>query len=326
MILFVEIIKRELNIKRLLQPDKSRQRNDLLRKVIRSKYLLILLLPCIIYYILFAYLPMWGILIAFKNYQLFAGFLKSPWVGFKYFKLFFSSPDIFELLRNTFLIGLYSLIWGFPFPLIFALILNEVKNLKFKKLVQTISYMPHFLSTVVVVGLIQLFLSPTYGFVNQILQRLRCGTIVFLQKSSYFRTIYISSGVWQNLGWNAIIYIAALTNIDPNLYEAAKIDGANRFNCLIYITLPCISQTIITLFLLSTGNIVSVGFEKVFLLSNDAVLNVADVIQTYVWRQGLQNANFSYGTAVGLFNSVINLLFLVMGNFLARRYSETSLW
>lgn len=322
----VEISKIEANKKSLLQLRQSKDRSELSKKIIRSKYLLILLLPCTIYYILFAYLPMWGVLVAFKNYKLFTGFIESEWVGLKYFSLFLSSPDMLELFRNTFLIGVYSLFWGFPFPLIFALLLNEVKNLRFKKLVQTISYMPHFLSTVVVVGLVQLFLSPTFGFVNHIIQKLGYDTIVFMQKSAYFRTIYISSGIWQNLGWNAIIYIAALTNIDPNLYEAAMIDGANRLKRLIYITLPCISPTIITLFLLSTGNIVSVGFEKVYLLSNDAILNVADVIQTYVWRQGLQNANFSYGTAVGLFNSIINLLFLVVSNSLARRYSETSLW
>jgi putative aldouronate transport system permease protein len=233
---------------------------------------------------------------------------------------------MFNILSNTFLLGLYSLLWGFPFPLIFALILNEVRNRKFKKIVQTISYLPHFLSTVVVVGLIQLFLSPTFGFVNQIIERMGFEKIVFLQKASFFRTIYISSDIWQGLGWNAIIYMAALSNIDPNLYEASMIDGTGRFKKLIYITLPSISPTIITLLLLSMGTILSVGFEKTYLLQNPAILSKADVIQTYVWRQGLQRGNFSYGTAVGLFNSVINLFFLVISNSLARKFSETSLW
>ena len=298
----------------------------LLKRIIKSKYLILLLLPCLLYYIIFSYFPMWGVLIAFKNYKAYIGFTGSEWVGLKYFKLFFSSPDMFELFRNTFLLGFYSLLWGFPFPLVFALVLNEVKILKFKKLVQTISYMPHFLSTVVVVGLVQLFLSPTFGFVNQSLQKVGFEKIVFLQNPSYFRTIFISMGIWQNIGWGAIIYIAALSRIDPNLYEAAMIDGANRFQKLAYITLPCISPTIITLFLLSTGEILGVGFEKAFLMQNDAILSTADVIQTYVWRQGLQRGNFSYATAVGLFNSVINLFFLILSNTLARRYSDTSLW
>jgi len=301
-------------------------RNSLLKRINRSKYLLVLLIPCIIYYIIFSYVPMWGVLIAFKNYKVYTGFAGSDWVGIKYFRLFFSSPDMFELLRNTFLLGLYSLLWGFPFPLIFALVLNEAKPLKFKKAVQTISYIPHFLSTVVVVGLVQLFLSPTFGFVNKIIEDLGFARIVFLQNPEYFRTIFISTGIWQNIGWGAIVYIAALSRIDPNLYEAAMIDGANRFKKLIYITLPCISPTIITLFLLATGEILGVGFEKAYLLQNDAILSTADVIQTYVWRQGLQRGNFSYATAVGLFNSVVNLFFLVLSNTLARRYSETSLW
>jgi len=269
---------------------------------------------------------MWGVLISFKNYKLFGGFAASEWVGLKYFKMFLSSPDCFNLLRNTFLLGLYTIVWGFPFPLIFALFLNEVKNIKFKKLAQTVSYMPHFLSTVVIVGLVQLFLSPTFGIVNQVMHNMGMEKIVFLQEASYFRTIYVAMTVWQNMGWDAIIYIAALSNVDPNLYEAAMIDGAGRFKKLVYITLPCISPTIITLLLLSMGNILSVGFEKTFLLQNPLILSKADVIQTYVWRQGLQRGNISYGTAIGLFNSVINLFFLYSSNLLARKFSDTSLW
>lgn len=299
---------------------------QLTKQISASKYLLILLLPCLIYYILFHYTPMWGVLISFKNYKLFGGFAASEWVGLKYFKMFLSSPDCFNLLRNTFLLGLYTIVWGFPFPLIFALFLNEVKNIKFKKLAQTVSYMPHFLSTVVIVGLVQLFLSPTFGIVNQVMHNMGMEKIVFLQEASYFRTIYVAMTVWQNMGWDAIIYIAALSNVDPNLYEAAMIDGAGRFKKLVYITLPCISPTIITLLLLSMGNILSVGFEKTFLLQNPLILSKADVIQTYVWRQGLQRGNISYGTAIGLFNSVINLFFLYSSNLLARKFSDTSLW
>lgn len=304
----------------------EKKQSRLYKKFHVSRYLLIMLLPALLYFILFAYVPMWGVLIAFKNYKLFIGFGGSEWVGLKYFRLFFSSSDMFNILRNTFLLGSYSILWGFPFPLVFALILNEVKNLRYKKFVQTVSYMPYFLSTVVVVGLVQLFLSPTYGIINQIIERLGYEKVVFLQNASYFRTIFISSGIWQHMGWDAIVYIAALSNIDPNLYEAAMIDGANRFKRLVHITLPCISATIITLLLLRMGSVVNVSFEKVFLLQNEAIYSISDVIQTYVWRQGLQAGNFSYGTAVGLFNSVVNLIFLIASNFLAKRFSETSLW
>jgi len=307
-------------------PELKPVRKPLIKQISASKYLLILLLPCIIYYILFAYTPMWGVLISFKNFKLFGGFAASEWVGLKYFEMFLSSPDCFNILRNTFLLGLFTIVWGFPFPLIFALLLNEVKNLKFKKFTQTVSYMPHFLSTVVIIGMVQLFLSPTFGIVNQVMQNMGLEKVVFLQEASFFRTIYVSSGVWQSMGWNAIIYIAALSNVDPNLYEAAMIDGAGRFKRLVYITLPCISPTIITLLLLSTGSILSVGFEKTFLLQNPVIMSTTDVIQTYVWRQGLQRGNISYGTAIGLFNSVINLFFLYISNFLARKFSETSLW
>ena len=302
------------------------KQSEFLYRFNASKYLLILLLPALIYFVLFAYVPMYGVIAAFKNYKLFLGLSASEWVGLKYFKLFFSSSDMFIILKNTILLGVYTLMWSFPFSLIFALVLNEVKHLRYKKLVQTVSYMPYFISTVVIAGLVQLFLSPTYGIVNQIIDSLGFEKVVFLQNPSYFRTIFVASDVWQKMGWDAIIYIAALANIDPNLYEAAMIDGANRFERMIHITLPCISATIITLLLLKMGSVVNVSFEKVFLLQNEAIYSTSDVIQTYVWRQGLQAGNFSYGTAVGLFNSVVNTIFLIGSNFLARRYSETSLW
>lgn len=303
-----------------------KKQSEFLHRLDASKYLLLLLLPALIYFFIFAYVPMYGVIAAFKNYKLFLGLNASEWVGFKYFELFFSSSDMLVILKNTILLGVYTLLWSFPFSLIFALVLNEVKHLRYKKLVQTVSYMPYFISTVVIVGLVQLFLSPTYGIVNHIIESFGYEKVVFLQNASYFRTIFIASDIWQKMGWDAIIYIAALANIDPNLYEAAMIDGANRFERLIHITLPCISATIITLLLLKMGSVVNVSFEKVFLLQNEAIYSTSDVIQTYVWRQGLQAGNFSYGTAVGLFNSVVNTIFLIGSNFLARRYSETSLW
>ena len=301
-------------------------KKNIMKAIFDSRYLLLLLLPCMVYFILFHYIPMWGVLIAFKDFKVFKGFQNSEWVGFKYFMLFFKSYDMFPVIRNTFLLGAYSIIWGFPMPLIFALVLNEVRNLKFKKLVQTVSYMPHFLSTVVVVGIIQLVLSSTNGVANQVISNLGFEKINFLQKSAYFRSIYIVSDIWQGMGWGAIVYIAALASIDPQLYEAAVIDGANKFVQLVKITLPCIAPTIITLLLLRVGRVLGVGFEKVFLLQNPTIYSTSDVISTFVYRQGMTEGNFSYGTAVGLFNTVINLVFLVSSNTLAKKFSETSLW
>lgn len=302
------------------------KRNSIERQIYQSRHLLLLLLPCIIYFILFHYVPMWGVLIAFKDYKAFLGFKGSKWVGLKYFRLFLGSRDIVPLLRNTFLIGFYMIVWGFPMPLIFALVLNEVNNTRAKKFVQTVSYMPHFLSTVVVVGIIQLLLSPTNGIVNQLIESFGYEKINFLQTPKYFRTIYVASGIWQETGWGAIIYMAALSGIDPQLYEAASIDGAGKFRQLISITLPSIAPTIITLLLLRMGRVLSVGFEKVYLLQNPTIYSTSDVISTYVYRQGMTSGNFSYGTAVGLFNTLINLIFLVTSNYLARHFSETSLW
>lgn len=294
------------------------------KKFLGSKYLLLLFTPCFVYYVLFKYLPLWGILISFKNYSPFIGFLDSPWVGFKYFKMFFAYNGFFRLIRNTFLLSFYSLLWGFPAPIIFALILNEVRNMRIKRLVQTVSYLPHFISTVVVVSMVKMFLSPR-GVINSLLINIGIGRIDFMTDPGYFRTIYVASGIWQDLGWGSIIYLSALANIDPNLYEAALIDGANKLKQLIYITLPCIAPTIITMFLLRTGGLLSVGFEKVYLMQVPVTYETSDVINTFVFRQGLISGNFSYASAVGLFNSVVNVIFLVTANYLAR-YSENSLW
>lgn len=298
----------------------------MLRKINDSKILLLMVLPTILYFVIFHYKPMWGVLIAFKDYSVFNGFAASPWVGFKYFNLFFSNPDAWRLIKNTVLLSLYSLLWGFPAPIIFALILNEVKNIKAKKFVQTVSYMPHFISTVVLAGMVTMFLSPSTGVVNNLLASLGFERIHFLGKASCFRTIYVASSIWQGLGWGSIIYLAAITNIDPQLYESAIIDGANKLKQVLHITLPCIAPTMITLFLLSLGNIMNVGFEKAFLLQSPAIYETADVISTFVYRQGIKGGNFSYATAVGLFNSAVNVIFLVVANMIAKRTSETSLW
>lgn len=291
-----------------------------------SKYLLLLFLPCFIYYIVFKYVPMWGVLVSFKNYMVFKGFFESPWVGFKYYKMFFSSPDAFVIIKNTLVLGVLTLLWTFPIPIIFALILNEVRALKFKKVVQTVSYMPHFISQVIVVSMVMMFLSPTHGVVNTIIEALGGTKINFMVQPGWFRPIYIISEIWQGMGWGAIIYLAALTNVDPQLYEAATIDGASRWKQTLYVTLPGIIPTIITMFLLRTGSILDVGFEKVLLMQNPAIYSTSDVISTFVYRQGLISGNISYASAVGLFNSVVNLFFILLSNYLSRRYSETSLW
>lgn len=291
-----------------------------------GKYLLVLFFPCLLYFVLFVYRPMWGVLIAFKNYKDMLGFSGSAWVGLKYFRLFLESPDAYKIIRNTFLLGLYGLLWGFPFPILFALVLNDVQNAVVRKFVQTVSYLPYFISQVVVVGMVLSFLSPTSGVVNDAIRALGGKPVVFMSDSSWFRTIYIASDIWQHMGWTAIIYIAALANIDVQLYDAARIDGCSRLRIIRHVDLPGIAPTIIVMFLLNTGRMLNVGFEKVLLMYNPAIYETADIVSTYVYRQGLGFGNYSYATAIDLFQSGISLVFIVACNALARRYSETSLW
>lgn len=299
---------------------------SLLKRLRESKYLLLLFTPCLIYYLLFKYLPMWGVLIPFKNYKLFKGFLQSDWVGLDNFIRMFHSLDFPRLVSNTLVLGVLVLVCGFPFPIIFALILNEVRNVHFKKIVQTVSYMPYFMSSVIIVGMLRMFLNPRNGIVNDIIASLGYEKINFLLNPSWFKPIYIISDIWQYTGFGAIIYLAALSNIDVQIYESALIDGANKWKQLIYITLPSIAPVIIVMLLLNTGTVVDIGFEKVFLLQNAATYASTDVIVTFVYRQGLLSGNVSYGATFGLFNSFINLLFIYFSNRMARKYSETSLW
>ena len=296
------------------------------RKFLESRYLLLLFLPCFIYLVMFKYAPMWGILIAFKNYKLSVGLLHSPWVGFKHFVTFFQNPMALKLIRNTFLLGLYSLLWGFPMPIILALVLNEVRMVKVKRFIQTVSYLPYFISTVVIAGMLREFLSPN-GVINQLIRSLGGHTIVFFNYASWFRTIYISSDIWQFVGWGAIIYIAALSNIDTELYNSASIDGCNKFQKIIHIDIPGIAPTIIILFLLNTGSILSVGFEKILLLYNPLLYDTADVISTYMYRAGFTGSpDYGYAAAVGLFQTVVCFAFILMSNTIAKKVSETNLW
>ena len=296
------------------------------RKLKDGKYLLILAIPTVICLALFYYLPMYGVIIAFMDYKPFKGFVGSEWVGFANFERFFNYKFFWRTLRNTMLLSVFSLLWGFPAPIIFALLLNEVTNTKFKKLVQTISYMPHFYSTVVVVGLFTMFLAPTGGLITKFLATLGVQNNNILVDARYFRTLYIMSEIWQNMGWGAIIYLAALTNIDPQLYEAATVDGAGKLRCQWSITLPTITPTITTMLLLNLGGILRVGFERAYLFQKPSTYETSEIISTYVYKAGLEQNNFSYGAAVDLFNSVISLILLISANFIAKKVGETSLW
>ncbi|SDC63702.1 putative aldouronate transport system permease protein [Paenibacillus sp. UNCCL117] len=301
-------------------------KSEFLKKWSRSKYLLLLFLPTLLYYILFKYVPMFGIIVSFKDYNLFKGIWESSWVGLKYFRMFFESPDAFKLIRNTFLLGVYKLIFGFPAPIILALLLNEVRQMAFKKFVQTVSYLPHFISNVVVVSMLVLFLSPSSGIVNHLMEWMGLEPVNFMANEKMFRSIYVLSEIWQHVGWETIIYLAALTSIDPQLYEAAKMDGAGRWKQMTQVTLPGIRPAIIIVLILNVGSVLEIGFEKVFLMLNPAIYGTADILSTFVYRTGIEKGNYSYATAIDLFTSLINLIFILTANWVSRRTSETSLW
>ncbi|MFD0960851.1 ABC transporter permease [Paenibacillus chungangensis] len=297
-----------------------------LRHIKRDRQLLILLIPCIVFFVLFRYGPIYGLIIAFKDYKVFTGILASEWVGFEKFIKFFSSPDFWLLFRNTFLLGLYTLLWSFPFPIIFAVLLNEVRLIWFKKWVQTLSYLPAFLSVVIVSSMIIDFLSPGRGLMNQFIAWLGFEKIYFLSMPEWFRTIYISSDIWSSMGYEAIIFLAAIAGISPTLYEAAKVDGCKRWHMMRYITIPSLMPTILILFIIKSGAMFRIGYEKVLLLYNSLTYEVADVFSTYVYRKGLLEYDYSYASAVGLFESLIALVMLLITNLMSRRLGGRSLW
>lgn len=286
----------------------------------------ILLLPALIYFLVFCYGPMYGVQIAFKDFIANKGIWGSEWVGFKHFIRFFESPYFWSLIRNTLRISVYSLILGFPLPIVLALILNEVKNSKLKKAVQTITYAPYFISTVVMCGMIVTFLNPTTGIFNRMITGLGAEAIPFMSKDGMFPLIYVISGIWQGTGWGSVIYFAALSGVDPQLLEAATIDGATRFQKIRYVNLPVIIPTMVIMLILNSGSLLSVGYEKIFLLQNPLNTATSEVISTYVYKIGLVNAQYSFSTAVGLMNSVVNLVLLTIVNLFSRKVSETSLW
>lgn len=300
---------------------------DLIKRIKKNKFLILLFLPGLLYFIIFDYIPMGGIVLAFKDYNVFKGIFNSPWVGFRYFEAFFSDPNFFRLLRNTVLLSVYNLIFSFPAPLILALLLNELKWSPFKKVVQTVTYVPHFISTAIIVGIMVTFLSPSTGIINTLLHSIfNIEPIYFFGDPAYFRTLYIASGIWAHIGFGSIIYLAAIAGVDPQLYEACKIDGGDRWKQLIHITIPGIIPTIVILLILNIGGLMSVGSEKVLLMYNPLTYETADVYSTYVYRIGLMGANFSIGTAIGLFNNIVGLILIILANRIARRVSEHSLW
>ena len=292
----------------------------------RYRYLyLFFALPLLLYYIVFKYVPLYGLQIAFKDYRITRTIWECPWVGFEHFQDFFSSIYFFRTLKNTLIISCLNLVFGFPAPIIFALLLNEVQNSKFKKVVQTVTYLPHFVSTVVICGLIVSF-SAKDGLFSDIIELFGGTRSDLLMSKEAFRPIYIASGIWSGFGWGSIIYLSALSSVDQEQYEAAYIDGAKRFQRMIYITLPGILPTIVIKLIMEVGSLMSVGHEKILLLYSPLTYEVADVISTYVYRKGLVDNDYSYSTAVGLFNSVINIILLVFTNTVSRRLTDTSLW
>ncbi len=296
------------------------------KSIKRDRQLVLMLVPVVIFFLVFSYYPLYGIIIAFKDYSISKGILGSPWAGLRYFEQFFGSPYFSRLLRNTILISVYSLLWGFPIPILFALALNEFKDGKFKRVIQTVSYLPHFISLVVICGILIDIFSPQGGVINAMLYHLTGKKINFFGEPEWFRTMYVGSGVWQEFGWNSIIYLAAISGINPDLYEAARIDGAGRLRQIWHVTLPGIKPTILTLLILNLGNIMSVGYEKIILLYSPATYETADVISTYVYRTGLLSQQYSYAGAVGLFNSVINIAILLLCNFVGKKFFGVGIW
>lgn len=301
------------------------KKKNLFRRMLDYKHIYIILLPTLLYYLIFKYIPMFGNVIAFQDYKITRGVFESEFVGFKNFVEFLTNYKFFELLRNTISINVLNLVLGFPAPILLALLLNEVKNLRFKKSVQTITYMPHFISTVVVSSLLLTFLSSD-GLFNGLREIFGADKISFMTEPKYFHMIYVLSGIWQGIGWNSIIYISAISSVSQELYEAATIDGASRFKQALHVTLPGIRETIIILLIMNIGQMLSLGYEKIILLYNPSIYETADVISTYVYRRGLLEGDYSYSAAVGMFNSVINFALLMTSNAISKKVSGSGLW
>lgn len=290
--------------------------------------LYLLLLPTLIYAAIFLYGPMYGLLIAFKDYNSKLGVTGSPWADpfYKYLQRFFTSYNCGKLIGNTLTISLYTLAASFPIPILFALMLNQLPNGKFKKLVQTVSYAPHFISTVVLVSMLSVFLAPSSGIVNILITKLGGQAFYFMGSESAFKHVYVWSGIWQSMGWSSIIYVAALAGVSPDQHEAAIVDGANKIQRIWYVDIPAIMPTAVTMLILNTGNIMSIGFEKAFLMQNNLNTGASEIISTYVYKVGILNGQFSYSTAIGMFNAVICCVMVLLVNWISRKTTESGLW
>ena len=306
---------------------KKKEKSQLLKCIKRDKWLYIFILPVMLYFIVFKYVPMLGAVMAFQNFKLSTGFLHSTWVGLQNFKLLFQTADFYLILKNTILLNVYNLVFGFPMPIILAIMLNEINNRVFKKVTQSILYLPHFMSWVVLGGILINMLSPSTGVVNIILKNaFGVQPIYFMANNSWWQFMYVASGIWEGAGWGTIIYLAAITSIDTELYEAARIDGAGKFKQIWHITLPGIKSTIAIMLILRMGSMMNVGFDQVYVLQNSAVRSVADVISTYVYRVGIEGARYSYTTAIGLFQSVVSFVLVFSANRITKVLGEDGLW
>ena len=298
-----------------------------IKKIIRRDWQLYLLcIPALIYVFIFCYGPMYGVQIAFRDYTAKGGITGSNWVGLKHFARFVGGPNFVKLLKNTITLGVYNLLAGFPIPIFVALLMNQCRSMKFRKVVQTVLYAPHFISTVVLVGMIELIFSPSSGVVNHALNAMGMESVYFMGRSDLFQDMYVWSGIWQNTGWGTIIYMAALTSINPELYEAAKVDGATKYNMIWYIDIPSIKPTVITLLIMNLGKFMSTGFQKAFLMQNALNAEVSEIIATYVYKVGLQGAQFSYSTAISLFDTVINIILILTANKISKKVTEVGLF
>ena len=303
---------------------KKRSWKQLKKDIYRARAIYLMILPVVVWFLLFQYWPMTWLSISFFDYNLYLGFVGSKFVGFQNFIKFFTGMDFWRLMRNVLLLNFYALLVGFPAPIIFALFLNEMRSAKVKKVIQTVSFLPYFISMVAFVSLVTEFLSPSTGLSADILKFFGKEPIYFLGDAKYFRTIMVFSGIWQTMGYSAIVYLSALTAVDVNLYEAAMVDGANRWNRLIHITIPCIMPTIVVMFILRIGSLINANFEKIYLFQNSANLEVSEVIQTWVYKRDMVKYDYSMGTTAGLFNGIVALILVVMANRLSKRYSDSA--
>jgi putative aldouronate transport system permease protein len=307
-------------------PGHKLRKSEWVRDVIRDKWLYYMLLPGIAYFLIFKYVPMYGIIMAFQDYKPHLGYAHSPWVGLKHFQRFFSEPQFWMLFRNTVLLAIYNLVFFFPLPIVLALMLNEVRKERFKRFVQTLVYIPHFVSWVVVVGIFYMLLTTENGILNELLFYLTGKKIAFLMEPEWFRTMIVSQSIWKEVGWGTIIFLAALSGVDMQLYEAARMDGAGRWRQLWHITLPAISSTIVILLILRLGNFLDAGFEHIFLMLAPTNREVGEVFDTYVYMKGLSQGQFSYSAAVGLFKSLVGLILVLGSNWMAKKFGQEGVY